>query len=315
MDGRARVGLGEHQEGLLTRLGLHQRRQLAERGGHVLVGPEDAQAGPGDAPEVVVLALPLQLVLAVAEEREVVARQPAQQLLALAELALVQRGWVGFQLVDDGEDLGAHLRPVLDALADVAKDRSQRGLDLGELGVLRHPVDLDVHPGFAQQLALVLPLLTGADLLQLTGDVPLHLELRVYDDVHVALLVGELHRDRVDQEGHVVGDDLHDRVAFGRPAVGGHGRGEHPHLRGPLGTVAGQPVVRRQRAVEVDLAAVAHVLRGHVTVVGRQQRSDRVVRRTPGPLARGGQIGGPGDQIGLAVFKGGGHDPTLDPAR
>ena len=268
---------------------------------------------PGIAPEVVVVAVPLELVLAVAEEREVVVCQPAQQLLALVELALVQRGRISVQLVDDGEDLSLHLRPVLDALADVTKDRSQRGLDLGELGVLRHPVDLDVHPGLAHELALVLPLVAGADLLQLAGDVPVDLELRVHDHVHVALLVGELHRDRVDQEGHVVGDDLHDRVASGRPAVDGDGRGEHPNLGGALGAAVGQLVVRGQGAVEVDLAPVDHVLRGHVAVVGGQQRSDGVVRRSPGPLARGGQIGGPGNQIGLAVFKGGRHDPTLDP--
>ena len=43
----------------------------------------------------------------------------------------------------------------------------------------------------------------------------LDVELRVDDHVHVAELAVQLHRQRVDQERHVVGDDLDDGVAAG----------------------------------------------------------------------------------------------------
>ena len=47
VDGGPRVGLGQHQQGLLARLLLDQGGQLAERGRHVLVGAQDAEPGAG----------------------------------------------------------------------------------------------------------------------------------------------------------------------------------------------------------------------------------------------------------------------------
>ena len=41
----------------------------------------------------------------------------------------------------------------------------------------------------------------------------------------LAVLLGELHRHRVDEERHVVGDHLDDRVAAGGPAVLGDASG------------------------------------------------------------------------------------------
>ena len=49
-------------------------------------------------------------------------------------------------------------------------------------------------------------------------------ELRVDHEVDVAVLAGQLHRQRVDEERHVVGDHLDHGVPAGRPAVLGDGR-------------------------------------------------------------------------------------------
>ena len=58
----------------------------------------------------------------------------------------------------------------------------------------------------------------------------------------------ELHGHRVDEERHVVGDDLDDRVAAGRPAVLGEGRGEDADVaRCPAGRYVGELVLRGQR--------------------------------------------------------------------
>ncbi len=221
VDRGARVGLGQHQQGLLPGLLLDQRRELAERGGHVLVGAEDAEAGAGDGPQHVVLAVGLEAVLAVAEEGEVVVGQPAEQVGALPDLLLGQRRRAGLQLVDDRQHLAVHLLPVLDRLADVAQHPEQGLLDVAGVLVVGHPGDLDVHPGLADRVRRRLdgPVGDRGDGLERAGDVADHVELRVDDGVHVPQLAGQLHRQGVHEERHVVGDDLHDRVPARGPAA------------------------------------------------------------------------------------------------
>ncbi len=307
---RAGVRLGEHEQGLLSGLRLDRGGQLAEGGRHVLVGAQDAQAGAGHGPQHLVLALGLQAVLAVAEEGEVVVGEPAKEVLALLDLGLRQRRWVGVELVDDREHLGVHLVPVLDRLAHVAQDLLQQLLDLAGVLVVGHPADLDVHPRLAETLVGLRGAVVGElHLLQLAGDVAEDVELRMDHGVHVALLAGELHRQRVDEEGHVVGDDLDDRVAAGRPAVLGGGGGEHPHLRRTLRTTAGQPVVGGERAVEVDVGAVGDVLGGHVPVVGLQQGLDHLVRWPAGSLPVKSHVDRPGKEFRLFPVERGGHAP------
>ena len=83
-----------------------------------------------------------------------------------------------------------------------------------------------------------LPVVDGVDvedLLQRPGGVTAYDELRVHDEVHGAFLAGELGRDGVDEERHVVGDDLDHAVPAG-PAVLLHGGGEHVDVGG-----AGRP--------------------------------------------------------------------------
>ena len=249
------VGLGQHQQRLLAGLGPHQRRQLRERRGHVLVGPQDAEAGAGHGPQrdvVRAVAGVLEAVLAVAQEREVGVGQPAQQRLALGDLLGRQRRRVLVEVLDDVEGLLVHLRPVLDGLADVLEHLDQRLLDLVALGLARLAVDLDVHPRLAghvvRELGPVdLLVVVGEDLLELSGDVAADQDLRVHDHVHLAVLLVELHRHRVDEERHVVGDHLDDGVPAGGPAVLGDGRGEDADVRGALRPVRRQPCTGSSR--------------------------------------------------------------------
>ncbi len=300
--GGARVRLRQHEQGLLAGLGLHHRGQLAERRRHVLVGPEDAEAGAGQRTQQLVLAVPLEPVLAVPEEREVVVGQPLEQLATLADLVGIQRRRFLLELVDDGEHLGVHLLPVLDRLPDVAQHPLHGLLDLrGVVVAVAHPVDLDVHPGLADRPVggLERAVLDRHHALEGAGDVADDVEVRVDDDVHAAELARELHRERVDEERHVVGDHLDHRVAARRPAVLAQARGERVDPRGPLGPVAGELVVRREGAVHVDLGAVDDVLGGDVAVVRVEERAHRLVRRSARPLARHGQVGGLAQQLGL----------------
>ncbi|BFO22065.1 hypothetical protein SHKM778_84530 [Streptomyces sp. KM77-8] len=119
---------------------------MALLGGVVRVGAQDAEAGAGDGAQRVVLA---QLVLAVAEEGEVVVGEPAQQLAGLLDLRHGQvggDGLTGQRLGERGRGL-AHLAPVLDGLADVGEDPQQVGGDLLEVAAVGLAVDLHMDPG------------------------------------------------------------------------------------------------------------------------------------------------------------------------
>ncbi len=228
--GRARVGLGEHEQRPLAGLGLGDRRQLGERARQILVVAQDAEAGAGHGPQAALVGLVLvglELVLPVAEEGEVVVGQPGEEVAALADLGLAQRRRGVGELGDHRQDLVVHLGPVLDRLADVA----QHPLDaLGDLGglVVVGAVDLDVHPGLDDVVVALRTVdhLVGVHVLELAGDVALDGELRVDHRVHVVTEPVELHGHRVDEERHVVRDDLDHRPTRGRPAGPGHG-GRH----------------------------------------------------------------------------------------
>ena len=56
------------------------------------------------------------------------------------------------QIVDDDPGLDVHLLPVLDHLPDVAQHVVQVLLDLGQLGRIGLPVDLDMHPRLTQHV-------------------------------------------------------------------------------------------------------------------------------------------------------------------
>ena len=145
---------------------------------------------PGSGAQHLVAVAGLEPVLAVAEEREVVGGQPAQQVLALGDLGAAQRRRVGVELLDDRAHLLVHLRPVLDGHADVAEHPLQRLLDLGRGLAVADPGDLDVHPGLADGVALGghRAVLDAGDRLELAGDVADDVHLRVDHEADVEVL-------------------------------------------------------------------------------------------------------------------------------
>lgn len=288
--GGAAVGLGQHQQTVLAGLGAGVGGQPVEgrRDGVavvlaavVRVGAQDAEAGAGDGREGVTVD---EVVLAVAEEREVVVGEPAQQLAGLFELVLAQvrgGGLVG-QAVGDAQRRVAHLLPVLDGLAYVGQDAQQVAGDLLEVGPVGLAVDLDVDPGLdegvvgARGLGAVRVAVGAEDLDQLAGDVTADDDLRVDHDVDAAALAGQLVGDGVHEEGHVVGDDLDDGVAGG-PAVLLDGRRVHAHVRGALRPLLREPVVRERCPEHVDRVPVQQVLGGGVQVVALEVGEHRVL--------------------------------------
>ena len=176
-----------------------------------------------------------------------------------------------------------HLLPVLDGVADLAEDLLERLLDLVGVLVGAEPADLDVHPRLADRAR---PRRASSDSSS-TGCTLCSTPVMSRTTSNCGWMTRwisrcwrvELHRHRVDEERHVVGDDLDDRVAAGRPAVVGVARGEDVHVGAALRAVVGEPELRGQGGVQVDVGAVGEVVGGDVAVVGLDQAADLVGRR------------------------------------
>ena len=301
VDRRPRVRLRDDQQLLFPRLRAHGGRQPSGGRRHVLVGPEDPQPGARHRPEHVLAVDGLELVLPVAEKGEVVVGQPLQQRPALPDLGRRQRRWRLLEIRDDLPRLGVHLLPVLDHLAYVTEHVGEGLPDLLECCRVGLAVDLDVHPGLADQVARCLGvccLLGVAHVEQGTGDVAADQELGVDDHMDRAVLCAQGHGDRVDQERHVVGDDLDHGMAGRRPLVVVDRRCEHAYGRRTLRPHRGQLVVAQGRAVDVGSTAVQQVLGIGVPVVGIEQVARLVtVQRDARSLATLGDGGCVGEEL------------------
>jgi hypothetical protein len=86
------------------------------------------------------------------------------------------------------------------------------------------------------------------------------------DQVDARALAAELHRRRVVEERHVVGDELDDRVR-GLPPVLLELWVVDAHLRGARVAMAGERRERERRAVEVQRVQLDEVLERHPSVV------------------------------------------------
>ena len=122
-------------------------------------------------------------------------------------------------------------------------------------------VDLDVDPGLVRG-----PLL-DPDVRAVVADHPEH---RVDDEVDAEPHRRHRHADGVDEEGHVVGDDLDDGVRR-LPAVRDQVRVEDLDVGRALGADLAQPEVGQRRAQQVARLMGLQVERGQVLEVAAQE--------------------------------------------
>ncbi len=128
VDRRARVGLGDDEDGGVASGPAGSRREHESLSGRRPVVAQQAEPGAGDLPRDVLAVLVREGVLAVAEEGEVVVGEPLEEAARLARLVGVGAGRRRrTQLARDGERVGTHLGPVLDGVADVLEHVAQRG--------------------------------------------------------------------------------------------------------------------------------------------------------------------------------------------
>ena len=195
----------------------------------------------------------LEDVVAVAEEGEVVVGHPAQEGRGAADLVGVQpdRGRP-LELGGNDQAAGAHLGPVLDRLAHVGEDATDRRLEVGQGLLVGFAVDRQQHPGLVDPsdgVTHTLPRFGVLDRLQTPRSVTTDDELRVDEQVDVEVLADDGIGHRVDEEGHVVGDDLDDRTGAGPPVDVGRGV-EHPHVGSARLADLGELTVGRRHAGE-----------------------------------------------------------------
>jgi hypothetical protein len=190
--------------------------------------------------------------------------KPFEEGLTLAEF---RRFDCGRGLRERGGDLVqalAHLRPVLDRRSHLADHVRQTRPQCEQTVCLGLAVDLDVHDGLERLLPG--PRAWREDLDELTVAVSAQAQHWVDHQVNAVALPTQLHRDRVDQERHVVADDLDHRVPR-LPAVLLEVRVVEADLGLAVRALLGKAPLRERGAVEVERAAAGEVLRRHPAVV------------------------------------------------
>ncbi len=249
------IGLGD-DDGIVGGGSVTAPTELAQRPNRCLamLGVHDAQSAVGDRAQHAPVLTVFDDVLAVAQEREVIVGQPLEEVVRFLA-RFPGQGLVGFrQLASDLMGAIEHRPEIRHRPPHVAQGSEDALFDLGQHFGVVLPVDLQMHhrlglPVFGLALAVFGQLHQMAALI---ADYP---HDRVDDQVRRNAQLREGQHHRIDQEGHVVVDDLDDRVTR-LPAV-------------PVG----------MRVVDAEANFVAHPLAGEIQKAGGQggQVLDRTV--------------------------------------
>ncbi len=154
--------------------------------------------------------------------------QPVEEFAAVGKLLRRQRRRLACKRGCDCARLLLHRFPVGHHGAHVVQRPQDAGGDRVEPRRIDRPIDLDMDEGLELSRGTV----HGGEPSQRAVGGTEHSDDRMDDEVQRQAVAIELHRRRIDEERHVVVDDLDDRVP-GLPAVLAEGRVEHAHMRAP----------------------------------------------------------------------------------
>ena len=253
------VRLPDAPTSLRRKLGERPRRRLSLR------VAQDSEPRLGDRAQDVVAVVSDELVLAVAEEREVIVLEPVEERGGLGDVVAVERRRTPAEARDHLAHAPAHRAPVVDGGAHVAEDLLELEPELLEHSRLA-TVDLDVVQRLHAHLRRR----------QKLHEVPLSVAPNADDGVDVEVdrssAPGERHFDGIHEERHVVRQDLDDAVLRSPPVLL-EARRVHAHLR-----LAGQPALQEvplceRGAVEVE---AAEIICGRLRVEERHEPGDVV---------------------------------------
>ncbi len=234
---------------------------------------QHAQAAAAHQAQQILALLMNQVVAAVAEQREVVLRQPLQEGPGLGSQCRRHGGRRPLQLGDGLLQPVQHGPPVAHRTTHVGQHALQTGRQFGTQRRVDQPVDFDMHPRFAWGLrvGLVRPQLVQR--LQTALRVALHHQHRVHDQMQRQALAVDLHGGAVHQEGHVVVDHLDHGVARG-PAMLGQRRADDAQPGGARLALGAELPGRQQRTEQVLGRARGQVVDIQVVEVGTREGLD-----------------------------------------
>ena len=150
-----------------------------------------------------------ELVFANAEEGEVVVDQPREKCDSFGDLVRRHRRRVGFELDDHILDALHHRPPVGDAEADVGKHPFDGRDDVGAARLVIDRFEMDVDDALARHPGSGFGLFEGGETAR---RVARDGQNGMHDEANVDAAFGQLRQHRVDQERHVVVDDLEHRL-------------------------------------------------------------------------------------------------------
>ncbi len=217
---RSGVRLAQDKQVRFAGLGSHGGGQYREgqRDGVVVflalrALPQDAQPASGNRTQRVFTFDGDQVVLAVTQERQVVVREPLQQCAGLVDLVGIHPYWrVLVQLVRDAVGLIAHRMPIGHGLANIA-EHAPSGVDQRfEIVGDEIAFHFNPHPRFDKRGGRCLVHIDVEHFDEGSVRIAPDRELRVDDEMHVASGVHQIRGNRIDEEGHIVGHDLDDRI-------------------------------------------------------------------------------------------------------
>src|SRR3954453_11254953 len=308
MDGAAAVGFGDDEKvfGARVLAELARERRGGALGGHFAELAQDAEAALDHRREVVLVGARFQSVAAESEKDEVALVEPLQELTRLGYFLLRHRQFGVFELGELGAELRAHGLPVGDRGANVVQDALERGAHRGELRRVALLIDLDVHVRLDNRVDL--RFLRRFELDALRAGVAADAHDRMQQQMNVASKARDLGADGIDEERHVVVDDLDDGV-LETPAISVDGGIEEPHF-GSTDVADFAELPERKRRAEERLE------RGVDDVVGSDEREvapDELLGTIRFIAADSFLCFGskPLDEIGLALLRGHGHESRL----
>ena len=195
------------------------------------------------------------------------------------ELLRRQRRRAGVDLGDDADELVLHLLPVGDRHAHVFQHARDVGGERRQARRIRQPVDLDVDERFPYRVRRVGRRDVGEDRVLAAQ----HRDDRMDDEVQREAVAIDFHRHRVDEERHVVVDDLDDGVRR-LPAVLLDRRIEHAHAGVARLALPREAPVRKRGTVEIGGRPLGEVLRIDLPEIADDEALEHVAldRRRPG---------------------------------
>ena len=203
---RVDIGLGDDQQPRFLEK-RHDFRRVFEQFAAAL---EHAQFGRAhDAEGIVEIGLQhiaVEGVIAHAEEGKIVGQQPLQKLDRLGDFVDRQRRRIGLEIGDDAIGALEHGAPVLHRQPHFAEHTCERAHDIGARGLVGDRLEMDMDEALARVAGGV-----GSAQRQKLGAVALHAEHRMRHQLHGEAAFGEFAHHRIDQERHVVVDDLDHR--------------------------------------------------------------------------------------------------------